>query len=413
MAHSRTAVISYAVLATGAFSIGTTEFGSMSLLPPIARSLSLSEPAAGHLISAYALGVLVGAPLISILFSRSPRKPVLIGLMLLVALGNGLSALAAAYPTMMASRFLAGVPHGAYLGMASLVAASLAPEDRRTEAVGYLLLGLTIATIVGVPGATWLGTLAGWRWGFAAVAALALATAAAILVFVPFQRAEASASPLRELGALTLPNVWLTVGIAAIGYGGLFSVYAYLTATLDQVTGVSEVVVPFVVAAFGIGMTIGSLVVPRLADRAQMPTAGATLVWTAVALALYPLAAENVWWISLDVACIGVIMSMTAVLQKRLMDVAGDAQNLAAALNHVAINTANALGPFLAGLALSAGFGLTSTGLVGVALTFAGLVVWAFAWRYDRLHGGPGRHTAPSPEGGLVQARTAMEDLRP
>ena len=207
MTHSRTAVISYAVLATGAFSIGTTEFGSMSLLPPIARSLSLSEPAAGHLISAYALGVLVGAPLISILFSRSPRKPVLIGLMLLVALGNGLSALAAAYPTMMAYRFLAGVPHGAYLGMASLVAASLAPEDRRTEAVGYLLLGLTIATIVGVPGATWLGTLAGWRWGFAAVAALALTTAAAIVVFVPFQRAEASASPLRELGALRRPQV--------------------------------------------------------------------------------------------------------------------------------------------------------------------------------------------------------------
>ncbi len=231
-------MISYAVRATGAFSIGTTEFGSMSLLPPIAQSLSLSEPSAGHLISAYAVGVLVGAPLISILFSRSPRKPVLIGLMLLVALGNGLSVIAAAYPTMMAYHFLAGMPHGACLGLASLLAASLVPEARRTEAVGYLLLGLTIAMIVGVPGATWLGTLVGWRWGFVAVAAPALAAAAAILVFVPFQRTEASASPLRELGALKLPNVWLTVGIAAIGYGGLFSVYAYLTATLDQITGV-------------------------------------------------------------------------------------------------------------------------------------------------------------------------------
>ncbi len=169
---------------------------------------------------------------------------------------------------------------------------------------------------------------------------------------------------------------------------------------------------PFVVAAFGIGMTIGSLVVPRLADRAQMQTAGATLVWTAVALALYPLAAGNVSWISLDVACIGAIISMTTVLQKRLMGVAGDAQNLAAALNHAAINTANALGPFLAGLALSAGFGLTSTGHVGVALTLAGLVVWAFAWRYDRFHGGPGRHISPSSESGLAQGRTAMEDLR-
>ena len=159
-------------------------------------------------------------------------------------------------------------------------------------------------------------------------------------------------------------------------------------------------------------MTIGSLVVPRLADRAQMPTAGATLVWTAVALALYPLAAGNVWWISFDVACIGVIMSMTAVLQKRLMDVAGDAQNLAAALNHVAINTANALGPFLAGLALSAGFGLTSTGLVGVALTLAGLIVWAFAWRHDRRHGAGGGQVAPSSDGGPGQSRTASGPLR-
>lgn len=385
--HSRKAILAYGAIAIGAFAIGTTEFGSMSLLPSIARDLDLSEPVAGHLISIYAVGVLIGAPGFAILFARTPRKWVLIGLMLLAALGNGLSAIAQDYGAMMIYRFVAGLPHGAYLGMGSLVAASLAPEDRRTEAVGYIILGLTVATIVGVPAATWLGSAVGWRFGFSAVTIVALLTAVLILFLVPFQRPEQGASPLGELRTLKRPNVWLTAGISAIGYGGLFSVYAYLGATLEQVTRASDTAIPFVFAAFGVGMTIGNLVVPRLADRAQMPTAGATLTWTAIALALFPFAAGNIWWLSLDVAAIGVVMAMTAVLQKRLMDVAGCGQNLAAALNHVAINTANALGPFLAGLALSAGFGLRATGLVGVALTLAGMVVWAFAWRYDVKHG--------------------------
>ncbi|WP_110707447.1 MFS transporter [Salinicola sp. CR57] len=374
----------YVALATGAFAIGVTEFGTMSVLPEIARGLQISEPMAGHTISAYALGVLIGAPTITVLFSRVSRKPLLIGLMLLLALGNGLSAIAPDFYWMLVFRFISGLPHGAYFGMASLVAASVAKPGRQTEAVGYMFMGLTVATIIGVPGATWLASLIGWRWDYAVVTVIGLVTAVLVFVYVPLQKPDRDASPLRELGALKRPNVWLTVAMGAIGYGGLFSVYTYLTATLDQVTHVSEAVAPLVVAVFGLGMTVGNIIVPRFADRAQMPTVGVTFAWTAIALAVFPWAAGNIWTISIDVFCIGVVMAMTAILQKRLMDVAGDAQNLAAALNHVAINAANALGPLLAGMALTAGYGLGSTGIVGAGLTLGGMVIWAIAWAYDK-----------------------------
>ena len=351
----------------------------MSLLRYFAHDLRIDEPTAGHVISAYALGVVIGAPVIAVLSARVARRTLLIALMGLFALANGLSALAPTYGWMLVFRFLSGLPHGAYFGIATLVAASLVPTERRTQAVGRVLLGLTVATIVGVPLANWLGQAFGWRWGFAVVAALALCCAALLAVFAPRDRAAAGASPLRELGALRRAQVWLTLATGAVGFGGLFAVYTYLGSTLMDVTHVAAHTVPIVLAAFGVGMTAGNLIVPRFADRSLMPTAGAMLVWSAVVLALYPLASANIWAMTLDVFAIGIGGALATVLQTRLMDVAGDAQSLAAALNHSAFNVANAIGPWLGGLAITAGYGLASTGYVGCALALAGLAVWAIS----------------------------------
>jgi MFS transporter, DHA1 family, inner membrane transport protein len=373
----------HTALAVGGFAIGTTEFATMSLLPFFSKDLGISAPTAGHVISAYALGVVVGAPLIAVLSARMARRTILIMLMSVFAVANGLSALAPTYHWMLLFRFLSGLPHGAYFGIAALVAASLVPVERRTQAVARVLLGLTVATIIGVPFANWVGQAFGWRWGFAIVAFLATLTVVLVAIFAPRDRVDSNASPLRELGALKRGQVWLTLATGAIGFGGLFAVYTYLASTLMAVTGVSAAAVPAALACFGVGLTAGNLVAPRFADRALMPTAGALLVWSAVALALYPFAASRLWSILLDVTAIGFGGALGTVMQTRLMDVSGDAQALAAALNHSAFNVANALGPLLGGMAIAAGYGWTSTGWVGCALALAGLAIWAVSVRLD------------------------------
>jgi DHA1 family inner membrane transport protein len=371
-------------LAMGGFAIGTTEFATMSLLPDFAASLRIDAPTAGHVISAYALGVVVGAPVIAVLSARVARRTMLMVLMAMFALGNALSALAPTYGWMLAFRFLSGLPHGAYFGIASLVAASLVPAARRTQALGQVFLGLTTATIVGVPLANLLGQTIGWRWSFCVVAVLGLIAMTLVALFAPGDRAEAHASPLRELAALKRVQVWLTLAIGAVGFGGLFAVYTYLASTLGAVTLVSAAYLPLVLCAFGIGLTAGNLIVPRFADRAPMPTAGGLLVWSAVMLAVYPFAARNIWLLTLDVFLIACGAALATVLQGRLMDVSGDSQGLPAALNHSAFNTANALGPWLGGMAIAAGFGWTSTGWVGTLLALGGLALWGVSVAVER-----------------------------
>ncbi|CAP43243.1 MFS transporter [Bordetella petrii] len=371
-------------LAIGAFAIGTTEFATMSLLPYFAHSLGIDAPTAGHVISAYALGVVVGAPLITVAAARLPRRALLILLMTLFALFNGLCAFAPSYAWLMTLRFLSGLPHGAYFGIASLVAVSLVPEHRRTQAVGRMFLGLTVATIVGVPLANWLGHAVGWRWGFALVAAAGLLTVALVAAFAPATPADPQASPLRELGALRRTQVWITLGIGAIGFGGLFAVYTYLADILLTVTGAAPDTVPLVLGVFGIGMTIGNLVIPRFADRALMPTAGGLLLFSAAALALFTFSIGNIWAITAAVFLVGMGGALGTVLQTRLMDVADDAQGLAAALNHSAFNTANALGPWLGGLALAHGHGWRAPGWVGALLALGGFTLWLMSVSLDR-----------------------------
>ncbi|MDG2528900.1 MFS transporter [Caulobacter endophyticus] len=371
-------------LALGGFAIGTTEFASMSLLPDFARTLGVDEPTAGHAISAYALGVVVGAPVIAVLAARIARRTLLVGLMVLFAIGNGLSALSPTFETMVIFRFLSGLPHGAYFGVAALVAASLAAPDKRASAVARVMIGLTVATIVGVPLANAVGQWIGWRWGFVIVSALATLTAISVFLLAPREAAPKDASPLRELSALASRRVWLTLGIGAIGFGGMFAVYTYLASTLVEVTHASPSALPLVLMVFGLGMTAGTLVCAWAADRALMPAVGAILLWSVASLALYPLAVGSLWTLVPVVFLIGCGGGLGAALQTRLMDVAGEAQTLAAALNHSAFNTANALGPWLAGMAVASGFGWRSTGWVGCALAAGGFVIWAIAVWDDR-----------------------------
>lgn len=382
MAKTFSPGVVHAALAVGGFAIGTTEFAAMSLEPDLARGLGIDAPTAGHVISAYALGVVVGAPLLAVLSARLARRTLLIALMLMFAIGNGLSAMAPDYHWMLVFRFFSGLPHGAYFGIAALVAASLVPDERRTMAVGRIMLGLTVATVIGVPLAQMLGQWLNWRWVFGVVAALALLTATLVAIAAPQDRPDHGASVRRELAALGKGQVWLTLAIGAIGFGGMFAVYTYLASTLTEVTGASQATIPLVLAVFGLGMTIGNIVVPRFADRALMPTAGALLLWSAAMLALYPLAAGSLWTILPNVFAIGLGGALGTVLQTRLMDVAGEGQGLAAALNHSAFNTANAIGPWAGGLAIAHGLGWTSTGYVGCGLALGGFAIWLVAMRF-------------------------------
>jgi DHA1 family inner membrane transport protein len=371
-------------LSMGGFAIGTTEFATMSLLPYFSVGLGIDAPTAGHVISAYALGVVVGAPILAVLGARLPRWRILVGLMGLFALANGLSALAPTYEWMLVFRFLSGIPHGAYFGVASLVAVSVAPPDKRVQAVSRVLLGLTIATIIGVPVSNAIGQWMGWRWGFAIVAAVALLTVILVTLFAPRDGGNPYATPTKELGALANWRVWMLLTTGAIGFGGFFAVYAYLASTLLEVTGVGGAAIPMVLAVFGAGMTAGVLVGGWLADKAPNAAAIGSLIWSIAALLLYPLAAGNIWTmmaVCFAIACGGGIGPM---LQTRLMDVAGEAQTLAAALHHSAFNAANALGPLLGGMAIAAGLGWTSTGLVGAGLALGGLVVLSAFLILDR-----------------------------
>ena len=367
-------------LGMGGFAIGVTEFAAMSVLPDFARGLGVDEPTAGHAISAYAAGVVVGAPVLAAFGARLPRWILLIALMGMFAVANTLSALSPNFETLLAFRFLSGLPHGAYFGVAALVAASIVPLKFRTRAVSTILMGLTLATVLGVPVVNLISQAHGWRWTFGIVGLLAVLTMTLVALFAPRDRAHPDASPLRELKALKNRQVWLTLGVSAIGFGGMFAVYAFLASTLREVTGVAPEVLPWVFAVFGVGMFAGNLLCAWAGDRFGFKAAAGVLIWSAASLALYPLASQQLWSMLIVVLCVGVGGGLGSILQTRLMDVAGEAQTLAAALNHSAFNTANALGPLLAGTAVAAGFGWGSTGWVAVGLTLGGLAIWVWAW---------------------------------
>ncbi len=372
-------------LSVGAFAIGTGEFVVMGLLPEMARDVGVTIPEAGHVISAYALGVVVGAPVLAVLAAHWKRRTLLVLMMALFAIGNVASAMAPSYLTLNLLRFVAGLPHGTYFGVAALVAAALAPPARRASAVGLVMSGLTTATLLGVPLAAWMGQYLGWRAAFVLVGGIALLTCVLVRRHVPNLEAPHGASPLRELNALARPQVWLTLGIGAIGFGGMFSVFSYIKPMLTEVTGLSVSTVPLVLALFGLGMVVGNLVGARLADKSLMRTVAGVLVWTAAVLTAIVFTAPYVPAMTVNVFLVGTLVAIGPALQIRLMDVAGHAQTLAAALHHSAFNIANALGAWLGGVAIAAGFGWTSPGWVGALLALGGMVVFCLAvWQGRR-----------------------------
>lgn len=368
-------------LAMGGFAIGTGEFSIMGLMPDVARNLAITEPQVGHVISAYALGVVAGAPLLAILGARLLRRHLLILLMGFFALANFASAMAPGYHSLMLLRFVAGLPHGAYFGVAVLVAASMVPINRRARAVSRVMLGLSVAMLVGNPLATWLGQTLSWRAAFALVGAVALLTVALVALLLPLDRDEKRNAPAQELRAFNRPPVWLALAIGSIGFAGMFCVFSYLAPTLLEVTGVHQRWIPIALAIFGLGGIAGNLAGGWLFDRLQFQAAGWILAWSALVLLLFPLAARSLWSLLPAVFAIGTMVALGPVLQTHLMDVATGAQTLAAASHHAAFNLANALGPWLGGLAITAGLGWTSTGYVGAVTALAGLLIFAWARR--------------------------------
>lgn len=370
--------IALLAIGLGSFAIGVGEFISMGLLPEISSSLSISIPQAGHAISAYALGVVVGAPLLAIFSTGRSRTRMLVVMMGLYAVANIASALAPNYATLLVLRLLSGFPHGTFFGIASLVAASMAPSHMRARAVAYVMLGLSVATLAGVPVATGLGQWLGWRSAFILVGLIALASAICIVKFVPKEPPQTGVRIAHELSMFTNRQVWITLGVGAIGFGGLFSIFSYVKPTLMSLAGLTEMGVPFVLALFGAGMVTGNIVGSRMADRDLLGTIKRCLIWSMIVCAAFALVAPYLWLACVAVFCVGTVVVIGPAVQIRLMDVAGKAQTMAAAMNHSAFNFANAAGAFLGGLAIDAGLGFASTGWVGVILSAAGLAM--FYW---------------------------------
>lgn len=372
-------------LATGGFAIGTTEFVTMGLLPQIAAGVDISIPTAGHIVSAYAIGVVVGAPLIAALGARTGRKRLLLGLMAVFVLGNIASAIANSYELLMAARFLSGLPHGAFFGIGAVVGASMVPVNRRAWAVSMIMVGLPVANVIGVPLTTLLGQALGWQVPFLAVGVLGLLTLVAVWFWIPPQPVGVDVNVRSELSALARPQVWMALLIGMVGFGGMFATYSYIAPTMTELAGFSEAGVTIVLAVYGIGMTGGTLLGGRLADRALMPSLYGGLVAVTVVLGTFGWLAQSRPGALVAVFAMGFSASiLIPALQTRLMDVAHEGQSLAASLNHSTLNVANALGAWLGSVVLAAGYGYEWPSRVGAALAVAGLALALTSGLMDR-----------------------------
>jgi DHA1 family inner membrane transport protein len=385
-------------LAVGGFAIGTGEFVMMGLLPQVASDLSVSIPRAGELISVYALGVVVGAPLLTAVSVRHRRKSVLMVLMGWFAVGNLLSALAPTFGLVMAARFVSGLPHGAFFGAGAVVAGSLVEKNRKNSAMAVMFAGLTVANIVGVPLTTILGQHTGWRAVYAIVGLIGLLAVLAIAIAVPADAAPVEADGVslgRELRTFGRPEVWLVLGVAMLGGGGLFATFSYITPMMTNVTGYADSSITWLLVLFGLGMTVGNLAGARLSDRFPARTLVLSLVAEiVVAVAFLALDHDRI------TAAVAIFLfPLTALaglptLQGRIIALAGGAPNLAAASIQAAFNIANSLGAYLGGLAISAGFGYGSPNLVAAILVLIGLGLALAAVRVERA-GAAGPAAAP------------------
>lgn len=380
-------------LAIGSFGIGMTEFVIMGLLPDIASDLlpslwaSSREDAlsqAGWLVSLYALGVVVGAPTIAGFVARFPRHRVMIVLALALTVFNALTVVLPTFELVGVSRFLAGLPHGAYFGIGALVAAEVMGPGNRAKGVAFILTGLTVANVVGVPLGTFLGQQFGWRAAFAVVALVFAAATVCIALLVPEHPGTPGRTMRQELGVFRIGQVWFTLGVGAIGFGGFFAVYSYIAPLVTEVSGSPEWVVPIILVLMGLGMTAGNLVGGHLADIDLRRTLLVGLAAMAVVFAVLALVSTWIILLALLVLVVGFVSSvLSPTIQTRLMDVAGDNQSIAAAMNHSALNIGNSLGAFLGGAVIAAGWGYTAPSWTGAALAVAGLLIALLSYRVE------------------------------
>ena len=371
--------VSLLALAAGAFGIGTTEFIIMGLLTQVSESLGISIPTAGTLISGYAIGVAVGAPVLTLAPRRWPRKQLLMGLMLIFIAGNAAAALAPGYGWLMAARVLTSLTHGTFFGVGAVVATSLVPADKRASAIALMFSGLTLATLLGVPAGAWLGQQWGWRMAFAAVAVVGVAALAVLAVFVPRHLPQPEAVPLRaELAVLRRPGVWLGLAITVFGFGGMFALYTYVEPLLAQVTRMEHGAIALTLLLFGAGLAAGNLLGGKLADRAGTARALAlTLAALVATLVLGRWAFGHAALAMAYVVLLGVVAFATvAPMQVRVLQEAGaSGANLASSLNIAAFNLGNAIGAWVGGSLIAGGLGLLSVSWGAAALSALGLAL--------------------------------------
>lgn len=364
-------------LAIASFGIGTTEFVIMGLLPEVAADLGVSIPSAGLLITGYALGVVVGGPIIVVATARLPRKMTLVGLAAMFVVGNLFCAIAPNYGLLMAARVFTAFGHGAFFGISAVVAGTLVPRNQRAQAMALVFAGLTLANILGVPGGTALGQVAGWRSTFWAVVAIGLVSVAAIVAWVPSDRgATAPPSLVREFAVFKRLQVWLAMAISVLAAGATFACFTYIAPILQQVTGMAPHQVTWVLLLFGVGITIGNLIGGRLADWKLMPTIIVALAALILVLAQFSWTSHSFVGACVSVFTWGCVMFiLIAPLQMRVIECAGDAPNLASTLNQGAFNIGNAGGAWIGGAAITLGASYDALPIVGAGLAALGLAI--------------------------------------
>ncbi|RKT55695.1 MFS transporter [Saccharothrix australiensis] len=372
-------------LAIGAFGIGTTEFVIVGLLPEVAVEFGVSIPAAGWLVTGYALGVLVGAPLLTVLGARASRKKVLMLLMGLFIAGNALSAVAPVYAVMLVGRIVASLAHGAFFGVGSVVAAGLVAPERKASAISLMFTGLTVATIVGVPGGTMIGQSAGWRVTFAIVAGLGVLGLLGVARLVPETGRPEGVTVRTEFAAFRNVQVWLAMAMTVLGFGGVFAAITYIAPMMTEVAGYSAGAVTWLLVLFGVGTFAGNLLGGRYADRALMPLLFVSLSALALVLLLFTFTAHDKVLAAITLTLTGALgFASVPPLQKWVLDQAAAAPTLASAANIGAFNLGNALAAWLGGLTIAGGLGYTSPNWVGALLTGAALLLSFLAASLDR-----------------------------
>jgi DHA1 family inner membrane transport protein len=372
-------------LAIGAFGIGTTEFVIMGLLPEVAATYAVSIPSAGLLISGYALGVVVGAPLLTAAGSRWSRKALLVSLMGLFIAGNVLAALAPAYGLLMTGRIVAALSHGAFFGVGSVVAANLVAPAKQASAIALMFTGLTVANVLGVPLGTALGQALGWRSTFWAVSVLGVIGLIGIIALVPDLPRDTTTNLRRELAVFKRPQVWLALAMTTLGFAGVFASFTYIAPMMTEVAGFSPGMVTWLLVLFGVGLVAGNLFGGKMADKALMPSLYAILAVLAVVLLLFTFTAHSQILAAVTILLFGAAGFATVPpLQARVMAKAEGAPALASAANIAAFNLGNAGGAWLGGLAIGGGLGYTAPNWIGALLAVAGLAVAIFSGALDR-----------------------------